>query len=107
LDKSYKLDSQPIDEDLRPKSGKSWHHFGEKIYWFKPKKKELKRRVHDLKNQDAKLGSNAGSNSMTQLASNESKVVPGNFNSRTSCKVGITHLSRKNMCCIDLGPTNP
>jgi hypothetical protein len=31
-----------------------------KIYWFKPpkKKKSLKRRTHELKNQDAKLGSN-------------------------------------------------
>jgi hypothetical protein len=45
-------------------------------------KKELKRRAHDLKNQDAKLVSNAGSNSRTQFASNESKVLPRNLNSR-------------------------
>jgi hypothetical protein len=31
-----------------------WHHFGRKINWFGPqkKKRELKSRAHDLKNQN-------------------------------------------------------
>jgi hypothetical protein len=40
------------------KAKPTWHHFGEKINWFEPKKKkkkkELKRRTYDLKDQDAK-----------------------------------------------------
>jgi hypothetical protein len=31
----------------------TWHHFGEKMNWFIPKKKELKRRAHGLENEDA------------------------------------------------------
>jgi hypothetical protein len=62
LDESHKLDAGPSDEGSRPKSGKykaklTWHHFGGKINWFQPKenKTELKRRAHDLKNQDARV----------------------------------------------------
>jgi hypothetical protein len=55
LAESHKIGS--TDECPRPKSGKSrlnlqWHHFGGKINWFRPKKKELQRRAHDLENQD-------------------------------------------------------
>jgi hypothetical protein len=48
----------PLDEDPRPKSGKSrlnlyGHHFGGKINWCRlQKKKEIQRGAHDLKNQD-------------------------------------------------------
>jgi hypothetical protein len=42
------------------------------------KKGELKWRAHDLKTQDAKLGSN----SRIQFASNESKLVPRNLGTR-------------------------
>jgi hypothetical protein len=36
------LDPQPLDECPKPKSGKSWDHFGGKINWFRPKKESLK-----------------------------------------------------------------
>jgi hypothetical protein len=61
---AIKLDPQLSDEGPRPKKWQikaksTWHHFGMKIYWFKlpllpppKKKKSLKRRAHDLKNQD-------------------------------------------------------
>lgn len=39
-------------------------------------KEELKRKAHDLKNQDPSQGSSQGSNSMVQFASKESKLVP-------------------------------
>jgi hypothetical protein len=68
-------------------------------------KKKAKKESSWFEEPRCKLGSNAGSNSRTQFASNESKVVSRNLNS--SSKVGITHLSRKDMCCINLGPTNP
>ncbi len=36
-------------------------HFGGKINWFQPQKKEkLKRKAHDLKNQDASWGPRQG-----------------------------------------------
>jgi len=49
----------PLDEGPRPKSGESRLNLHgaileEKFNWFKPKKTELKRRAHDLKNQDAR-----------------------------------------------------
>jgi hypothetical protein len=49
----------------------------------KKKKKELKKRAHDLKNQGAKLGSN----SRTQFSSNESKLVPRNLDPGPHLKV--------------------
>jgi hypothetical protein len=51
-------------------------------------KKKLKRKAHDLKNQDAKLGSKSGSNSRIQFASNESKLVSKNLEPGHPSKVG-------------------
>jgi hypothetical protein len=48
MDESHKLDPWHLDEGPRPMTS-----FGGKMNWFKPQKKELKRRAHDLKNQDA------------------------------------------------------
>ncbi len=59
MDESYKSDPEPLDEGPRSKSGKSRLNLhGRKINWFRSttppkKKKELKRRAYDLKNQDA------------------------------------------------------
>jgi hypothetical protein len=99
LDESHKLDAGPLDEGSRPKSGKfeaklTWHHFGGKINWFKPEKIQeknstKKERAHDLKNQDARVGSPQSSNSRIQFASNESKLVPRHFEHSTPSKVGL------------------
>jgi len=47
LDESNKLDPRPLDEDPRPKKWQieakpTWHHFGEKINWFRPKEMSSK-----------------------------------------------------------------
>jgi hypothetical protein len=56
------LDAGPLSEGSRPKSGifeakLTWHHFGGKSIGSNGKKNrtELKRRAHDLKNQDARV----------------------------------------------------
>jgi hypothetical protein len=66
LDESHKLDPWPLDEGPRPKrwqiqAKSTWHHFGEKINPFKPKKKKkLKMRARDLKNQHTSYGPRQG-----------------------------------------------
>jgi hypothetical protein len=60
------LDPHPLDEGPKPKKRQidakpTWHHLRKKINWFKAKKeKELKRRAHDVKNQDASEGPRQG-----------------------------------------------
>jgi len=59
LDESHNLDPWLLDEGPRPKNGKSRLNLhgtileGKSIGSDQKKKKKLKRRVHDLKNQDA------------------------------------------------------
>jgi hypothetical protein len=60
LDESHKLDPSLLDKDPRPKSGKSRPNLhgtilegksiGSNPFFYK---KEVKRRAHDLRNQDA------------------------------------------------------
>jgi hypothetical protein len=57
LDESHKLDSHPLYEGPRPKSGKSWLNLHVTILKEKSigsnskNKKELEKIAHDLKNQ--------------------------------------------------------
>jgi hypothetical protein len=58
MDESHKLDPWHLDEGPRPKSDKLRLNLND-IIWMEnelvqtTKKKKLKRRAHDLKNQDA------------------------------------------------------
>jgi hypothetical protein len=62
---------------------------GKSIGGDKKKKKRVQRRAHDLKNQDASLGSKPRSNSKIQFASNRSKFVHVNLDPGPSFKVGL------------------
>jgi hypothetical protein len=62
LNESPKLESWPLHEGPKTKKWQikdkpTWHHVGVKINWFEttppPPALELKRRAHNLKNQDA------------------------------------------------------
>ncbi len=59
------MDQQPLNDGRRPKkwlieAKLTWHHFVGKNELVWTKKKELKRRAHDLKNQDASEGAREG-----------------------------------------------
>jgi hypothetical protein len=68
------LDPQPLHEDPRPKSGKSRLNLSgtileEKSFGSDQKEIKLKRRAHDLKNQDASYSQTQGFN-LLQMSPN-------------------------------------
>ncbi len=59
------MDPLPLDEGPRPKSDKwrlklTWAPFWRENQLVRNQKMSLKRRAHDMKNKDAKLGSKLG-----------------------------------------------
>ncbi len=90
---SHQWNPWPLDEGPKPKSGKlKLIHgtiLGGKSIGSDPNKRP-QRRAHDSENQDASYGSKVVSNSRIQFASNESKLIPTNLDTRYHLKWALS-----------------
>ncbi len=82
---------QPKTKKWQIKAKSTWHHFGVKFIGSNPqRKKSLKRRAHDLKNQDASQGPREGPTQGFNFASIESKLVATNLDHGPLSKVSLS-----------------